>query len=99
MGFVVKIDTTIKYRVLEFLSNYGDKGFIVLKTALEIGTDSSCFALNQEDSYYKTAFKILFGLAVLLFCCAIIGFFLLFIKIILLFYPEFCIINICFSPT
>ncbi len=47
----------------ELLSSEGelDEEKVVegLKTALEIGTDSSCFALNQEDSYYKTAFKIL----------------------------------------
>jgi len=30
-----------------------------LKTALEIGTDSSCTSLNKEDAFYKTAFKIL----------------------------------------
>ncbi len=30
-----------------------------LKTALEIGTDSSCAELNKKDAYYKTAFKIL----------------------------------------
>ncbi len=31
----------MKLRVLEFLNNYGDKGFIVLKTALEVALDPS----------------------------------------------------------
>ena len=58
MGFVVKIDTTIKYRVLEFLSNYGDKGFIVLKTALEIALDPNIDHRLGDFSFKYLVFKL-----------------------------------------
>ena len=58
MGFVVKIDTTIKYRVLEFLSNYGDKGFIVLKTALETALDPNIDHRLGDFSFKYLVFKL-----------------------------------------
>jgi len=42
-------------------------------------------------------FKIVFALAVLLFCLVIIGIFLLIIKILLLFTPEINIMGISFT--
>ena len=39
--------------------------------------------MNQE-----TAFKIVFSLAIIVFCVTVVGFFLLAVKIILLFTPE-----------
>lgn len=39
--------------------------------------------MNQE-----TVFKLVFSVAAIVFCITVIGFFLLAIKIILLFYPQ-----------
>jgi hypothetical protein len=36
----------------------------------------------------ETAFKFVFFLAILIFCLVIVGFFLLFLKVLLLFMPE-----------
>ncbi len=35
------MNNLVKLRVIDFLNSYGDKGFIVLKTALDIATDPS----------------------------------------------------------
>ncbi|MFH1745292.1 MAG: hypothetical protein ABH881_03965 [bacterium] len=40
------------------------------------------------------AFKIVFGLAILVFCAIIIGIFLLFIKFLLLFNPDITIMGL-----
>jgi len=46
----------------------------------------------------EVAFKILFVLAIILFCILIVGIFLLIIKIGFLFAPEFDFMGIRFSP-
>ncbi len=46
----------------------------------------------------ETVFKIVFGLAVLIFCLTVIGLFLLFIKFLFLFIPEFNFFGIHFAP-
>jgi len=46
----------------------------------------------------EVAFKIVFFLAILVFCLSIIGVFLIFIKISFLFTPDFVFLGIKFSP-
>lgn len=46
----------------------------------------------------ETAFKIVFGIAVFLFCIIIVAVFLLFIKFLFLFMPEINIMGITLSP-
>lgn len=45
----------------------------------------------------EAAFKILFGIAILIFCLIVIGIFLLIIKLLLLAYPEVTIMGIRMS--
>ncbi len=47
----------------------------------------------------EIAFKIVFFLAVITFCLAIVGVFLLIVKIIFLFMPSFVLMGIKFAPT
>jgi hypothetical protein len=47
---------------------------------------------------HEAAFKIVFFLAVAVFCVAIVGVFLLIIKITFLFTPDFTILGIKFMP-
>lgn len=42
----------------------------------------------------ETLFKIVFCLAVLVFCCIVVGVFLLILKILLMFYPEINIMGL-----
>jgi hypothetical protein len=46
----------------------------------------------------EIAFKIVFFLAILIFCIAIVGVFLLIVKIIFLFMPSFVLMGIKLSP-
>jgi hypothetical protein len=46
----------------------------------------------------ELAFKIVFFIAVLVFCLAIVGVFLLIVKIIFLFMPNFVLMGIKFAP-
>lgn len=46
----------------------------------------------------EIAFKIVFFLAILLFCVAIVGIFLLIVKLMFLFMPSFDLMGIRFSP-
>jgi len=43
-------------------------------------------------------FKIVFGLAIILFCLVVIGVFLLIIKILFLAYPEITLMGITMTP-
>ncbi len=45
----------------------------------------------------ETAFKIVFFIAIVIFCLVTIGFFLLAMKILLLFIPEITLMGINFS--
>ena len=45
----------------------------------------------------ETAFKIVFFLAILVFCFVIIGIFLVFLKILLMFSPEIEIVGLTIS--
>ena len=50
---------------------------------------------NKEEA----AFKVLFGLAIAMFCVLIVGIFLLVVKIMFLFAPDFIFMGIKFSPS
>lgn len=47
----------------------------------------------------EITFKIVFGLAVILFCLLVVGIFLLIVKIIFLFTPEIVIMGIKMLPS
>lgn len=48
----------LKMRVLEFLSNYGDKGYIVLRTALDIALDPNIDHRLGDFSFKYLAFRL-----------------------------------------
>jgi len=46
----------------------------------------------------ESAFKILFFIAIIVFCLFIVGLFLLIVKILLLFYPNVAIMGLVIMP-
>lgn len=58
MVYILYIENTVKTRVIDFLNKYGDKGYIVLKTIIDIANDPEIDHRLGDFSYKHLVFKL-----------------------------------------
>lgn len=58
MVSILYIENTVKTRVIDFLNKYGDKGYVVLKTIVEIAFDPEIDHRLGDFSYKHLVFKL-----------------------------------------